>query len=160
VPPARPAAPNPATTTPGAAPAVIDLRRERTPQRQVPAPQATTTLTPPSGAQGAVAPPHPPAGAQTPPPAQSAAPARRPQEPGVDPERRGRPQTGPSLPAPVRVEPPRQAVPQPMSRPPMPQQPPAAREVQRVPQPEQRGEPEGKVRAPDSRSNNPRTQMQ
>lgn len=154
--PVRPAAPGATATAPGAAPAVVDLRRERAPQGQTPAPQAPTTSTSPqAGAQGSAAPPQPPpARVQAPPPAQSAAPGRTQPEPGVQPDKRGR-LWAPSLPAPVRVEPPRQAAPQPM-----PQKAPAAAEVQRAPQPENRGAPEGKGRAPDPRSNNPRNQMQ
>jgi hypothetical protein len=169
--PARPAAPNAAATTPGAAPAVIDLRRERAPQRPAMEPQSTTTVTPRPTAPGTVAPAPAPTrsqtapaaqaapATQTAPAAQSAAPPRRPDEPGAERDKRGRQWAAPSLPAPVRVEPPRQAAPQPMPQS-TPQPAPAARDVQRVPQTDKRGEPDGKARAPESRSNNPRSQMQ
>jgi len=154
---ARPAPPR-AAVMPGAAPAAVDQRSERIPQRQVPAPQTTTTVTPPA-VQGQVTTPYPPARIQTSPTAQPQPSGRRPEEPGVEREKRGR-QQAPNLPAPVRVEPPRNAPQQPVSRPPLPQQPPMAREGQHAPQPEKRSEPESKAKPPESRSNNPRNQMQ
>jgi hypothetical protein len=172
----RPPPPN-ANAQPGSPPQVIDLRRERIPQRPNPTAQAP--------AQPAIPTPAP-APAQPTPPVRD----RRADEPGVRRDFNGRVPT-PNRPAPVRVEPVRPpsvapeagppARPAPAVRAPMPQQPPAAREagrpappaaargaapavreVQRVPQhPQPRGEPDSRGRGPEVRQpQQPRNQYQ